>query len=257
MIPVSNPNTGNDAVRTNVRHFGFDTVNFNNDRFTTHLADLKPGQVTQFFLRSRIDTTRFVVNVKNVTPANPPATQNQLFGDDVIVQVNDAVTSSSDFLTQNFVATNFSFPVENPQSGLVRVAVMGDWTNAGLISADVEIIQQRDPLPQHTAKGALDQGSETDVAVDIPAGTKQAVFELFWDQDWGAYPTNDIDLFIVKPDNTVNADGATEASPERVVLTNPAAGRYIAAVVGFAVNAKDKFTLRVVADGNVLKEAKN
>ena len=40
------------------------------------------------------------------------------------------------------------------------------------------------------------------------------------------------------------------------VLNNPAPGRYTAYVSGFQVNAKDQFTLRVTADGNVLKEAK-
>ncbi|HET7401994.1 MAG TPA: S8 family serine peptidase [Usitatibacter sp.] len=256
VIPESNPNTGNEAVRNNVQHLGFDTVNFAGDRFTTHVSNLKPGQVTQLFVRTRIDTTSLVVNVSNVTPANAPAQQNALFGDDVVVQITDAPTSKFTSRGSAFVTADTSFTIANPQSGLVRVSLGGDSTNAGLVSADVEIVQQRDPLPKHTAKGKLSQGSLTSVAVDIPAGTTQALFELFWDGDWGAYPTNDADMLIVAPDGTVNAAGATDASPERAVLANPAPGRYTVVVNGFAVVGKDQFTLRALANGRVLDAAR-
>jgi len=255
-IPESNPNTGNEAVRNNVHHLGFDTVSFSGDRFTTHVSSLRPGQVTQFFVRTRIDTTSLVVNVHNVTPANAPAQQNVLFGDDLVVQITDAPTSKVTSRGSAFVTADTSFTIANPQSGLVRVSLGGDSTNAGLVSADLEIVQQRDSLPKHTAKGTLTQGSLTSVAVDIPAGTTQALFELFWDGDWGAYPTNDADMLIVAPDGTVNAAGATSASPERSVLANPAAGRYTVVVNGFAVVGKDQFTLRALADGRVLDAAR-
>jgi hypothetical protein len=191
-----------------------------------------------------------------VTPAYAPAQQYVLFGDDLVVQITDAPTSKVTSRGSAFVTADTSFTIANPQSGLVRVSLGGDSTNAGLVSADLEIVQQRDSLPKHTAKGALTQGSLTSVAVDIPAGTTQASFELFWDGDWGAYPTNDADMLIVAPDGSVNAAGATSASPERAVLANPAAGRYTVVVNGFAVVGKDQFTLRALADGRVLDAAR-
>jgi hypothetical protein len=251
------PDEGNGAVLQNIGRIGFGAVNFSNNRFTTRVSNLRPGQVAQFFVRSRLDTTRLVVRLRNITPEKPAAQQNQLFGDDIFLEVVDAPTSYAEFRVVEFVNSNASFTVDNPQTGLVRVAIQGDWTNAGRISADLEIEQQLDALPKQTAKGQVAQGSLTAVGIDIAAGTQQAVFELFWDMDWAAYPTNDVDLILMAPDGTLYFEGATLASPERVALDKPAAGRWTAYVSGFTVREdNDNFTLRVTADGKALKAAK-
>ena len=52
-----------------------------------------PAQVAQIFVPSDFWTDRLVVKVTNIVPEKAPADQNQLFGDDLFVNVADAPTS--------------------------------------------------------------------------------------------------------------------------------------------------------------------
>lgn len=246
---------GLDAVRYNLGRIGFNTVNFTNGKYSTRVSNLKPGQVAQFFLRSQYDTLKFIVRLKNITPANPPAAQNALFGDDIFLQVADAATSSGEIRANAFVAADSEFVIDRTMSGLVRVALQGDWTNAGMISADLEIEQVRNPIANVTQGGALVQGGVTEVAVDVPAGAAQAMFQLFWGYDWGSYPTNDADMIVKAPDGKVLTGGATLATPERVIVENPAPGRWTVQVNGFQINQADQFAVVVTADGQLLQPA--
>ena len=49
----------------------------------------------------------------------------------------------------------------------------------------------------------------------IPAGTTAADFRLGWRETWGQYPTNDLDLILIRPNGTVVFTGATANNPER------------------------------------------
>ena len=103
------------------------------------------------------------------------------------------------------------------------------------------------------------------MTVNVPAGVSQAVFELFWQQNWGRYPANDLDMFIFRPDGTLLLvagvpPGAGLNSPERAVVTDPAPGDWIVLINGFTVHdtskgphtGQDEFTLRVTADGSLI-----
>jgi subtilisin family serine protease len=252
-------------VWLNIARTGYFPILFINDRFKTHVNKLLPGQVAQFFVPTDKYTDRFDVAITKVSPADP-AVQNQLFGEDLFVSVLDAPTSYKAKLFEGYVATDTTIPVENPQSGLARVAIAGDTTNAGAISADLVITRHRAPLARETAEAVVQQGDEIPVKFRVPAGTKELVCELFWEQDWGRYPTNDIDLVLLSPDAAAapNYDGATLASPERVVVTDPLAGDWTAVVQAFTIHppalghgrAKDAFTLRVTVDGKRVKVVK-
>jgi len=161
-----------------------------------------------------------------------------------------------------FVATDTTFVIDNPQTGLFRLAVQGDWTNGGLISAHVAVERTVNRLGQPTATDRIEQDDLIPIPVDVPAGVSQAVFELFWQQNWARYPTNDLDMLIFRPDGTLllsdgNPPGATLNSPERAVVPNPAPGRWTVVVDGFTVwdtnrgprSGSDRFVLRVSADG--------
>jgi subtilisin family serine protease len=239
-----------DSVRENIAEAGFRTVEFENNSFSAHVANLKPGQAKQFFVRTRRDTDKLTVTLRNITPENAPANQNLLFGDDVIFHIVDAPTSFAATRVFDFFNSDQTFAIDNPQTGIVRVTLSGDWTNAGRVSADVGIVQHRTPLTPETAEGKVRQDDLIPVLVNIPAGTKVADFRLFWKHDWGAYPTNDIDLILQAPNGTLNFDGATFDSPERAVVQNPQAGVWTAYVNGFTVNGRrDEWELRATADG--------
>jgi hypothetical protein len=227
------------------------------------VSNLKPGEVAQIFVPSDAFTSRLTVTIDQVTPQLPPAQQNQFFGDDVFYMVADAPTSYLVERASGFVASTATRVIDNPQTGLVRVALQGDWTNAGKISARVTVTRERGfALP--SALSLIEQDEVELFEFDVPAGSSEAVFELAWKQNWSRYPTNDLDLVLIDPNGGVNQAGATANSPERVRIANPATGRWTAAVIGFTIQDdvshhgddvnRDIFTLRAEADGKRLKQ---
>jgi hypothetical protein len=147
---------------------------------------------------------------------------------------------------------------------------MGDWTNGGNVSALVTVRRERriDALPTKTADIEQDQIDYVDL--DVPAGAGKAVFELSWLQNWGRYPTSDLDLVLIAPEGNIIISGATANSPERVEIGNPAAGRWTAAIIGFTIHGnrghdvtstgdspqKDAYTFLAEVDGRRLKEVR-
>ena len=150
--------------------------------------------------------------------------------------------------------TSGIFTFDNPETGLMRITVAGDWTNAGTISADVAIFSTKEPIPQFSTQGQLVDQQTLVVPIVIPSGVRQAEFRVGWREDWGRYPTNDLDLFAVAPNGLTSLLGATSNNPEVVVINNPAPGTWRAIVRGFEVNTdSDKYELRVSLDGKVVK----
>ena len=250
-------------VRNNIKGIGFTTVPLKHGAFSTHLADLVPGQVAQFFVETQIGD-RLTVRLTNITPANPPASQNQLFGDDVVATILDAPTSTNqELFPQTFIAADRTISV-TASPGIVRVAILGDWTNAGHISADLAIELEHTDRGADTAHGTIAEGQTITVPFVVPAGAKQLDVELSWNDDWGRYPTNDLDLLLRDPAAKTNTDGSTARSPERVTVKDPAAGTWNALIQGFSIFTsvnddrvaagsqsvdRDTFELRVTIDG--------
>jgi len=251
------------SVRNNIKKIGFDTVALRNGTFSTHLATLVPGQVVQFFVETQIGD-KLTVKVTHITPENAPAGQNQLFGDDLMVTVVDTTTSTNkDLFPIDFIAADKTISaIASP--GIARVAVGGDWTNAGRISADLSIQVEHVDRGASTAHGTIAEGETITVPFTVPAGAKQLDVELSWNDDWGRYPTNDLDLVLQDPAAHANTAGATSNSPERVTIANPAAGAWKALVQGLDIFTssnddqtaaasqrvdRDSFELRVTIDG--------
>jgi hypothetical protein len=252
------PGLSSPVVDLNVLPLGITTVNLSNGTFSAHVSNLLPGQVKQFYVRSFDTTDKLTVQVNNLTPALPPAQQNQLFGDDIFLAVLDAPTSAAFDLTPQpggvFVDGDTTITASNPQSGILRVAVQGSSNNAGPVSADVVISTHQANLGLPTSSGLVKQGAEDVVHLQVPAGKTKLTFQLSWVHDWGFYPTNDLDLIIEDPNGNPIFDGATLNSPERVVVQNPVAGVWTARIQGFQINQgiinnQDFWTLHVRADG--------
>ena len=255
-LPDSHPE---ETVAANIQSLGFRPIQFDNNIFSTHVRNLRPGQVAHFFVPTKEEVNRLTVKLLNITPELPPQRQNQLFGDDTFLRVADAPTSFFRGRVDEFVGSDSQFIIDEPQTGLIRLALQGDWTNAGRISADVVIERQKRPLLPETADGTVSSKQQSvQIPVNMPSGKSNAIFETFWDNDWSAYPTNDLDMILCPPGvplgPSCNFAGATLASPERVVIDNPAPGTWNVFVVGFTLNThKDKFKLRVSADGERLR----
>jgi hypothetical protein len=247
--------------------------------------NLKPGEVAQIFVPSDFLTSQLTVTVDDVTPQLPPDQQNQFFvcgppggeflcGDDVFVQIVDAPTSFAVERGGGFPNSQepLTVVVNNPQTGLVRVALQGDWTNGGQVSAQVTItkVLKFDGLP--TAIGTIEQDETDFVEVEVPSGAAKGIFEVSWQQNWARYPTNDIDMVLINPLGAVNTSGATANSPERVEITNPMPGRWRVAIIGFTIHGdtdddrhghggwhdrrppKDVYFFRAEADGRRLRK---
>jgi hypothetical protein len=273
---------GGSSVLRNVERAGFKVARFHKDRYTAKVHNLKPGEVAQIFLPSDFLTSKFTVTIE-VDPALPLDQQNQfwlcgppampvLCGDDVFYQFVDAPTSFDVTRAAGFPNLNepANFTVDNPQTGLARLALQGDTTNGGNVTANVTVTRERSLSGLPTSVAIIEQDEIDFVEVDVPADTDQAVFELAWLQNWARYPTNDLELILRDPTGIVIYSGATANSPERVEINNPTPGRWTAAIIGLTVfghrghekhsdddgQRKDVYTFRAEADGEVLKEVK-
>lgn len=242
-----------DSVEKNLeRGLGIDVID--QRPFSRRLHDLRPAERREFFVDVDRHTRFLMVKIRNITPALPPDQQNQLFGDDLQVAVQSAKTSTADYLTEvspgvpgaAFVNADSEFVFENLETGIVRVTVLGDWTNVGAVSADVLILQVKGRTPRHDVKGQISQGEQKVYTFAVPPGATEASFKLAWDRDWGAYPTNDIDMILVDPNGTPNVAGATLRSPESVTIANPIPGTWTVVIDGFTVfGRRDRFELFV------------
>jgi Subtilase family len=245
----------NKNVNVNVQQNTF--LRVHDGPLTESATDLKPGQRHEVVYRVNPNTSQVVVVLSNVVPALPPAQQNQLFGDDILLSVHSAKTSAigeGDYKFYDFT-TGGTFTFDNPETGLMRITVGGDWTNAGTISADVAIFSTTEAIPQFSAQGQVVEQQTLVFPIVIPSGVSQAEFRLIWREDWGRYPTNDLDLFVIRPNGLTNLDGATSSDPEVVRLNNPVAGTYTAVIRGFDVpTGSDKYEFRVSLDGKVIKK---
>jgi subtilisin family serine protease len=241
-------------VEVNIGKLGFEPIRFQRDSYKARVRGLKPGQVKQFFVESDPFTDGLEVEISRVTPALPPDQQNQFFGDDLILKIVDAPTSFEDRSVTAFVAADTVFPFDNPQTGLVRVALMGDWTNAGTVSADLRIKRTRKGTGFPSASGLIRQGDMIPFEVQVPAGAAKAVFETHFARSWALYPTSDVDMLLVDPNGSLNVAGSTLSSPERVELASPLPGLWTVWVSAFALPAEpDFFALFASADGVRLK----
>jgi hypothetical protein len=222
---------------------------------------LRPGERKELYLEVDRDVGALQVDVTGVTPELPEAEQNLFFGDDVIVQLQNAKTSTDDVRLFRFAKGPSSTVVADLDTGVARLTFLGDWTNAGRSAASYRVTA----LPaagraSFSSPGVITDGEWLAIPVTIPEGTQAARFELSWKGDWGHYPTNDLDMLVIDPAGNESWEGGTLNSPERASFAAPAAGVYTVLVNGYTVHGRlsgedhedgpraaktDRFTLRV------------
>ena len=223
--------------------------------FTRSIRGLKPGERADVLYRIAPNTRRVVIRLTNVTPHGPE--QNVLFGDDIWLAVHTAKTSqigdTGDYLFYDFTLDR-ELVFHNPEAGVMRITVVGDWTNAGRISADVSVFSRDDERPDEPFReGEIEDKQQISFFVNVRPGTTSATFRLGWDKDWSHFPTSDLDLYIIAPSGEVHLGAAQLNSPEVATLTNPEPGRWQLLIDAFSIQrlgggnkpGRDHFQLNV------------
>jgi len=234
-------------------------------------GNLKPGQRFDVLYNVEPGTEQVEVAIDHFNFSLPLNRQNQFFGgDDLFVNIHSAKTSSIGangdyavgFYTDQspYLFDDGEFIVSDPDTGIMRITLVGDFINAGMVSAKVHIHAVRESLPRVTAAGVIRDRKMKTIPVRIPDGIKKADFLLSWGDDWSHYPTSDIDMILIDPDGNVfvnengTSPGATLAGPERATVENPKCGEWQVVVDGFNIPAgSDKYQLRVTLDGEILR----
>jgi subtilisin family serine protease len=243
-------------VRENVEDNTFLRVRNGTVRET--VRDLKPGERADILYDVLPGTAQVIVTITSVTPALKSSKQNQEFGDGLFVAIHSAKTSShgaeGDYIAEGFPREPEAFLMEDPDTGLMRVTITGDWINAGNVSATVTITSVVERLPRITAKGTVRDKETLTIPLSIPSGVDVADFLLSWTKDWSHYPTSDIDLILISPSGKVITTGVSLAGPERVRIEKPKRGAWLMLIDGFDIPAgRDDFQLRVLLDGEVVR----
>lgn len=233
------PSSPESEVEENLRHVWLRTSELEaGGSLSGKTASLVSGERKEFYIEVDKNVASLTINVNSVTPDNAPGAQNQLFGDDLILSVHSAKTSSfgeGDYKVFAFVAGPDSFTIPNPEPGILRVTFTGDWTNAGPVSASFTASAVKKSNPIFRSAGKVSEGDLISIPFNMPSGVAEAAFELGWMRDWSRYPTNDIDMIVVDPDGNLNFDGATSAGLERTVIKDPKAGNWQILVNGFTI----------------------
>jgi hypothetical protein len=202
------------------------------------LVNLVPGQRREFVIQIGKDLGNVQIALTRVVPKLPPDQQNQLFGDDLILAVHQAKTSAfgeGDYPINDFFNAPASLSIDNPEPGFMRVAIVGDWTNAGNISATLTLTATKKGTAAYSKYNSIAEGELQTIPYTVAPGTSNISFQLTWNNDWSHYPTNDLDLIVTDPDGNTYFDGATLNGRESVSVANPKAGNWTVQIDGFDI----------------------
>jgi hypothetical protein len=222
---------------------------------TRSVSNLLPGQRFETFYDVSPNTRAVVVTLSDVKSG---AVQNALFGEDLILSVHSSKTSAvgvaGDYKVFEFTTAG-TFTIQDPDQGIMRITLTGDWTNASPIAATVTIEAVEAPEAGVTLQNKILDGQHYEVPFTVPPGAQELSVKLEWNGDWSNYPTNDLDVTLVAPNGDRVTDGASLNAPERASVEKPAAGNWVARVDAFTVSTKggDRFKLRIAVDGKVIK----
>jgi hypothetical protein len=247
------PSRPSESVEENIQ----DVANLRVDRGSVNrsIRNLKPGQREDLLYSVAPNTRRVAIRLTNVTPHGPE--QNILFGDDIWLAVHTAKTSQigdiGDYVFNDFTLDR-ELVVEDPEPGIMRITIVGDWTNAGTISADVSVASRvSESIDEPFGEGEIEDKQQISFFVGIRPGASSATFRLAWEKDWSSYPTSDLDLYLISPSGEIHLAGAQLNSPEAAVLDNPEPGMWELLIDAFSIQrlgpghapARDHFQLYV------------
>ncbi|MGE5401161.1 MAG: S8 family serine peptidase [Ignavibacteriales bacterium] len=238
----------------------------NSLNYSASTGMLRPGERAEYFYPVSSLANKVTVNISNVTRQLPANQQNPLFGDDLYVGIVSAVTSRAVYRqgTPAFVGSDKTYVLQGQDlsTGLARITIMGDWTNAGSVSANVNIQTElkAESLPLFRF-GTLAEGDVRTYTMNVPSGTSALQFKLKWNSGWDKYPTNDLDMQVYDPNGNLvlkdydgdgQYDGQSIFMPEILSIANPVSGQWTVKVLGFTVfQNQEMFQLYAGMNGQV------
>lgn len=199
-------------------------------------VELQPGEITQLFFNLPKNIANVDFKVISVKPELPPEKQNPIFGDDLLVSLLDAPTSINHVLMEDFVFEPSEYSFADPQPGIMRLAVVGDWTNVGKVKAKFRLSAKRGKSRELPLRGRIEDEESDIYSMVVDEGTQLLDMELRWRGNWTVNPSFDIDVILVSPSGEPFFDGATLHSPERIIIPQPEAGEWTVIVDGYELH---------------------
>jgi serine protease AprX len=133
------------------------------------------------------------------------------------------------------------------EPGLMKISLIADYANESPVSFKMRITREQDrsrDADKSFSHSTIRMGEVVTFPVEIPAGTRTATFKLVWNRDWGKFPTSDMDLLVLDPDQQLaSQDGITWNAPERVVISDPEPGTWSIQVEAREIYRTDLFRL--------------
>jgi len=222
-------------------------------------GNLSPGERAEILYEIPEDTTQVVINVTNFNATFNQMPNPNAFPEQIYLQVHSAKTSQIGALGDYYnlgdpYITGGTFTIPNPEPGIMRITFSGSYTNAGKVSAKVTVSSETERLRGVTTRGTIQHHQQIMFPLTVPPGVRRADFRLSFGDNWGHYPTSDMDMILVDPNLNQNDDGARLNSPEAATVVNPTPGTWQVIIDGFDIPAgSDTFALRVTLDGKLVK----
>jgi len=263
-----------------------DTICLHHGKTTIHNITLEPTKYKYyaFWVDSEVDSIK--ITLSNVQLADPEL-QNPVFGDAGVMWLSrperGGVQDSPTIQSYYFYGLYFTgdgealYTSDVPfEPGVVRLVLTGDWSSYNTVLVGELTIEVTEALAFSSGKsvmvfnngvpaeaqvqvysgridtfcGSVRQGETDTYTFNIPDANGFAYVFLYWYRDWAHWATSDLDLIIIKPDNTFNYDGATSKSPEAAMLSGP--GSYTLLVDGYQIyfDKRECYYLEIVYFAN-------
>ena len=247
------PDVGDQPTRVenNIAGLGIYVMDTDDNNVYTRTINLRPGEVEQIFMETEAETGSITIEISDYQASVPEEEQNAFFGDAFLLTLLDAPTSANVALLDERIQEDATYTIDKPQSGILRLALMGDWTNVGDVTASVRITATESELDNQFATGRLTDEELDIYEFNVSNSVSELNFELIWRADWGRYPPHDIDLILVDPDGEMHFDGATLDIPERVSIPDPITGKWTVLVDGYMLHGfEDRYELFITDQNN-------
>ena len=206
---------------------------------------LAAGETFDFYVEIPHDVGAVHIAFPGVTHVGP---DNPVLGDAMQVLVHSAKRGGTgDYVFgTGMLEPGDSFVWPLPEAGRARVTFSGSPLNYGEVAASVDLMAMPlDLVPTRVIPGRLRHDEHVAHVVQVPDGLDAMGVRFVWEHDWTAWPTYDLDMFLMGPDGVVPA--ATLNSPELAWVEMPTAGEWTFHLLDYStVRGSEPYRLEIL-----------